>query len=295
VFVAGTSVSGLTSSDYATVAYNAATAAQLWASHYAGTGGDNSASAVAVSPDANMVIVTGSSQGNYSDYATVAYNAATGAQLWASRYDGPLGADGATSIAVSPAGDTVFVTGSTQVEDGYASEYATVAYTAATGKQLWASRYHGRGRRHAAASAVAVGPGGHTVYVTGSSGGFSTRLDYATVAFNAATGAQRWARQYAGPAVGVGAISVAAGPGGRTVYVTGYSTGVTSGADYATIAYNAATGARRWVSRYNWPGNRADQAYSLAVSPAGGMVFVTGSSFGGAGLGSDFATIAYKG
>jgi hypothetical protein len=328
------------------VAYAAATGAQLWASRYAGTGGFNAASAVAVSPDGNTVFVTGGSDGTGSaDDATVAYDAATGAQLWVSRFSGPLSSDFASSIAVSRAGGTVFVTGFTHDPDGeywyatvaynaatgaqlWASTYnaarsfassvavgpgghavyvtgtsgygtsdqdaVTVAYNAATGVQLWASRFHGPGRRHSAASAVAVSPGGRTVYITGASGGITTRADYLTVAYNAATGARRWARRYAGPAPRAFATSVAAGPGGRTVYVTGTSTGVTSGRDYATIAYNAATGARRWARRYNGPANRGDFAYAVAVSPGGRTVYVTGASFGGASSGNDYATIAYN-
>ena len=46
----------------------------------------------------------------------------------------------------------------------------------------------------------------------------------------------------------------------------------TSGNAFATVAYNAATGARRWVRRY--PG----AAISLAVSPVTGTVFVTGGT-----------------
>ena len=63
--------------------------------------------------------------------------AVPGAQLWAS--SGPAGDPGATSVAASPADGTVFVTGLSP-GSGHL-DYATVAYDAATGAQLWVSRY----------------------------------------------------------------------------------------------------------------------------------------------------------
>jgi DNA-binding beta-propeller fold protein YncE len=87
---------------------------QLWASRYNGPGsGIDEASSVAVSPAGGAVFVTGRSNGATSglDYATVAYNSVTGARLWASRYSGPCRQSGASSLAVSPGGAKVFVTG----------------------------------------------------------------------------------------------------------------------------------------------------------------------------------------
>src|SRR5256885_10347870 len=74
----------------------------------------DAATALRVSPDGSTVFVTGSSGASSyeNDYATVAYNATTGAQLWVERYNGPSGLDDqATALAVSPSGSTVFVTG----------------------------------------------------------------------------------------------------------------------------------------------------------------------------------------
>ena len=63
-------------------------------------------------------------------------------------------------------------------------------------------------------------------------------------------------------------------PDGKTVYVTGYRV------HYVTVAYSAATGARRWLARYAGPGNRNDEARSIAISPDGKTVYVTGRSNG---------------
>ena len=50
--------------------------------------------------------------------------------------------------------------------------------------------------------------------------------------------------------------------------------------NYATVAYNAATGARLWAKRGNGPGNGLDIPTSVAVSPGGSTLYVTGSSRG---------------
>ena len=198
-------------------------------------------------------------------------------------------------MAVSPGGATVFVTGTSR---GATSglDYATVAYNAATGARRWASRYNAPANRDDPASSVAVSPGGATVFVTGTSRGATSGLDYATVAYDAATGARRWVSRYNGPRnADDGAVSVAASPGGRSVFVTGTSKAATR--DYATLAYNAATGAPRWARRYNGPARGADVASSLAVSPGGSAVFVTGYSFGGTSGGTsvqDYATVGYN-
>ncbi len=302
VFVTGTSATPTSGARYATVAYNAATGAQLWVSLYGTVNRYNSPASLAVSPNGGRVFVTGRSEGftfrGDVDYATVAYNAATGAQLWAKRYNGPGNRyDAATSLAVGRNGGTVYVTGvSDRTTDIFGSfDYATIAYNAATGARLWVSRYNGPGNNADVANSVAVSPSGRTVFVTGGSTGRTSGADYATVAYRAATGAQLWVSRYNGPGNrDDGAMALAVGSGGRTVFVTGESTGRTSGTDYATIAYNATTGARLWVSRYNGPGNGPDSASAIVASPCGRGVFVTGDSQGRTS-GTDYATIAYHG
>ena len=88
----------------------------------------------------------------------------------------------------------------------------------------------------------------------------------------ASPGAQLWVKRYNGSNSTDDAVSVAVSLDGKAVFVTGSSTGTTSFEDYATVGYNAATGAQLWVSRYNGPDNGEDEASSVAVSPDGKTV-----------------------
>jgi WD40 repeat protein len=138
-----------------------------------------------------------------------------------------------------------------------------------------------------------VSPGGRRVFVTGTSQGRNSGADYATVAYDAATGKQLWVRRYNGRANRNDfAGSMAVSPDGHRVFVTGSSRGRSSGYDYATVAYAAGTGALLWVKRYNGHASRDDNASSVAVSPDGHRILVTGTSLGRTSH-HDFATVAY--
>ena len=299
VFVTGHRLNTAGRTDYATVAYRAATGARVWAVRYNGPAGrEDSAVAVAVSPHGTTVFVTGSSQsaGLAHDYATVAYRAATGARLWAKRYNtAGNGDDQATALAVSPNGQLIFVTGET-FRRGAGTDYLTVAYRAATGKLQWHARYNGSGNGTDSASSVIVTPDTKTVLVTGSSyGGPKAGSDWATIAYRAATGTQRWIRRYNGPGNGYdAATSLTVGPGGTRVYVTGSSTGKTSGEDCTTVAYQTATGALVWAKRYTGPANGTDVGNSIATSPDGRKVFITGLVSSKATSDGDYLTIGYR-
>ena len=244
---------------------------QLWVKLYDNRG-NGGALSVTVSPNGSTVFVTGytTTASGTEDDTTVAYNSVNGAQRWAKSYGGPGGTDRALSVAVSPNGKAVFVTGySFGARSGV--DYATIAYNAATGAQLWVRRYDdGLGAdSDSEAAEVAVSPNGSTVFVTGTSLSTTAGNDYATIAYNAATGAQRWAARYDGVGGGNYAHALAVSPNGKTVVVTGASIGTNNSYDYATVAYNAVTGARRWAGGTTAPAAAESAAGRIRWRSAG--------------------------
>ena len=260
---------------------------RLWTKTLQGPGGGaDSTSDMAVSPDGSTVFVTGTSYvslADLGDYLTVAYNAVTGVTRWVARFNGSAtGDDNANALAVSPDGATLFVTGT--VADAAGSDYVTIAYDVGTGNKRWIARYRGTGAYNFG-YAIAVSPDGSRVFVSGEASGGQN-----TVAYDAATGTQLWPPPGDKRASGGSVVyALAVSPDSSTVFATGFATGA-SFDDYQTVGYDAATGAVKWLSRYNGPGNSVDDALAIGVSPDGTKVFVTGSSWN---VSRDFATVAY--
>jgi hypothetical protein len=167
-------------------------------------------------------------------YWTIAYNARTGAKRWSARYSG-LGDSGATSVAASPDGSSVFVTGSTQ-KGNLLARIDTVAYSAATGARLWVARYRNGSSTRVLA---ALAPSASTLVVTGVRAVNGNPGQYVTLAYDMATGAARWTAIYQGPNTGASVpFAIAASPDGSRVFVTGQSADATAFTDdYATVAY----------------------------------------------------------
>lgn len=297
-------VTGDAAGDIRTVAYRAETGEKLWTSTYEGPTGNGGRPRM-VRASASTVFVAGYGQGTGTgdDHVVLAYDAETGDERWAARYDRAGGSDWAYGLALSPDGARAFVTGF-----GYTSathmDVVAAAYDGATGARVWTQTYDGPpGGNIDVGRSIVVSPDGGRVVVAGYGFGCSSSYDFVTLTYDAATGTPQWTARYNGVNGNNSddAQGLAIAPDGATVYVTGESPGgydafVTSTQyDAITVAYDAATGAERWTARYDGPEHFQDAGFAIAPSPDGRRVFVAGerwhSSTPGVG---DYLVLAYE-
>ncbi len=136
----------------------------------------------------------------------------------------------------------------------------------------WVARFNGPANGPDQAAAIAADSAGN-LYVTGSSTGSGSGIDFLTIKYNPA-GETLWVSRLSSlgnAADRARAVSHASYP---AVYVTGYATfgGET---DFWTARYNAVTGETSWTRRYGGSGN--DRAVAIAADGYGN-VFVAGTA-----------------
>ena len=189
--------------DFITVAYGTDSGAELWVTRYDGTGqGCDEAFAVSVTPNGRRVIVVaGTSDGTSGlpQYAVIAYRAASGATVWATRDGGPTLRRSVAAMAMDRFGRRVFVTGSESSSDWSANRYRTVSFSVSSGAKLWSKALNGD--TVATVHAIAMSADGAYVFATGSMDtvGAPHSQGYATVAYRAGTGQRVASARYLGP------------------------------------------------------------------------------------------------
>lgn len=193
--------------DYLAVAYQAhdsqspsGDGRRLWVQRLGAGPRSDAPTSLDVAPDGSRLYLTGFRGGSDASpgYVTAAYEAVTGERIWVSGY-----ADGTVrwpSLAASPRGDKVFVTGGPR----------TVAYDAAVGEQVWEVVSN-----DGQLASVAVSPDGNRVYASGSRliSGAAERLPV-SLAYDAATGQQAWVAIYQRLFATGLSVVVEVGPGG---------------------------------------------------------------------------------
>jgi len=168
---------------------------------------------------------------------------------------------------------------------------ATAGGTTATASRgirhpLWAATFHGPPGGKSQALAEAVSPDGARLFVTGSLGitAISPSKRWATISYGTAAGRRHWLQYYQGTDTSsdstAAPVAVAVSPDGSTVFVTGYVTNTGGVRAEATVAYDTATGARRWVAQHIPVVRQTGVSpVAVAVSPDGSRVFVLSNDY----------------
>ena len=220
--------------DFITVAYGTDSGAQLWVTRYDGVGqGSDEAFAVSVTPNGRRVIVAGTSDGTSGlpQYAVIAYRAASGATVWATRDGGPTLRRSVAAMAMDRSGRRVFVTGSESSSDWSANRYRTVSFSVSSGAKVWSKALNGD--TVATAHAIAMSADDAYVFVTGSTDtvGAPYSQGYATAAYRAGNGQRVASAWYLGPNGYAEAEAIGVSSSGG-IFVTGRGGGA-----FATVAY----------------------------------------------------------
>jgi hypothetical protein len=264
---------------------------EVWVHHYSGTGNQNDATAIAMSPD-STVVVTGFSVGSdfSRDIYTIKVRRGDGGEVWARRWTGATGArDEAWAVAVDDSGNA-FVAGKTYTP-ATDTDYVVIKYKGNDGTELWAKTYHNLGV-DAGWAVVADQRGG--CFVTGHSNAAAgnTNQDYLTIHYDAA-GSRRWVSRFNGTGGHDYPMAMMLGDSGY-LYLTGYSWGgAVPQYDYLTVKLDTLDGDTIWTRRYDGTAiaPKADYAYAITQDDSQ-YVYVTGRA-GEQGTWYDATTIKY--
>ena len=291
--VTGISETAASGKDILTVAYDVA-GNELWAATRGGPG-DQEAWMIAADASGNVFVAGTPSSGLPNSSLLIVSYDSTGLERWAVTVpDGVGESSTATDMAVATDGNVV-VTGrhySAVLNDVHA---LTLKVSGATGAEIWTRiRTPAPGRRDSI-TGVATGASGSS-FVIGSSAAEYLSDDVLAIAYDS-SGNELWARdEPAVPADDVpgslpdnrGRRAIATGYDGR-VYLTGTSfDGRTL--DYMTVAFDA-WGNKIWEARRSNPNDFQAYPSAIAVNPANGNVYVTGTTRSSGG--NDYLTVAY--
>ncbi|MGQ0537059.1 MAG: outer membrane protein assembly factor BamB family protein [Methanobacteriota archaeon] len=204
---------------------------------------------------------------------------------WEDLYNGSVSKiDRYKAVTTSPDGTVVYAVGESDDNVNSPTNGTAAAFDAATGAVLW--------RVKPAATAifedVAASPDGSSLYLTG-----TASADYYTEARDASDGSLLWSAFFDQSDRSDVGHHVAVTPDGATVIVSGssFNTSGTDSWDYGVVSYDAATGAERWFTSYNYNQNAEEEA-GLSLSPSGLVAYVTGRSYNTSMTGYEVGTIA---
>jgi outer membrane protein assembly factor BamB len=229
----------------------------------------------AVSCEGSVNPSSGMSRSLHTSVAPESAASSSSSVVWSAQYGPATASEGVSSLAVSPNGSTVYVTGPRR--DDHGTNFAIIAYDALDGHTKWVRRFDGG--RQDNPTAVAVGPDGERVYVTGWSAGGGAAPDDHTLAYDAATGELLWKSHIVGP---FSPCCLEADPAQDRLYLSGSE--MPQGFEvnpvvYRTAAIDGTTGEMLWSTEFSHDGDvELAHSQSTDVSAEGDRLFVAAYS-----------------
>lgn len=206
------------------------------------------------------------------DYILIKYSN-DGTEQWIQRYDTPEHYDETLmSMTVDNSGNVYL--------SGYTNPYnkavrSLIVKFNSSGDLQWATRITNTAGTLGNASFAIVVDNSENVYVTGSSYVNDNSLQYLTCKINP-QGVIQWSQSYYGEFGGVNRAWAITLDAASNVYVTGYSAGLNTQRDIATIKYSS-NGVQQWLARYSGANQSITEAFSI-VKDNSGFIYVSGFS-----------------
>ncbi len=222
--------------DYTTICY-LPDGTELWVVNYNGPGNGTDQPVDITNDSQQNQYITGYVTGSDGtlDFGTIMQNH-FGTRLWEATYNGSAsGADSAVSVAIDPNGN-IYVTGKSMEIHGLIAKEAitTISYTS-QGQQRWIQHFFGQDEMGAVPSTVKVDRFGG-VYVSGRQTHPQQNSNFVILKYDT-SGVMQWIAAYDGPAHLDDEILNMFIDQNANIFVTGYSKGIATSHDIATIHY----------------------------------------------------------
>ena len=201
------------------------------------------------------------------DYGIVKYNS-SGVIEWTTHYN-----NGFTTPYINATAFTADNRGNLFLSGSASNNIINFHYNA-NGEEQWTGCFAGDENNHGYSTAIATDAIGN-LYVAGNYRFSKRKPDCILIKYDS-YGLEQWVATHNGSADSYDAVSAIAIDFDGYIYITGYSTNLTTGRDYVTIKYSQ-DGIREWIVFYDFDGNSNDCAYDIAISQSNN-VFITGNA-----------------
>ncbi|MBI2078063.1 MAG: PQQ-binding-like beta-propeller repeat protein [Euryarchaeota archaeon] len=152
--------------DWGTIAYDAATGTVLWTTRFGIGSFFAQPDTLAVAPDDSRLYVGGGLAWG-GDTTVIAYDTATGTQLWRSDYSRPGGGIEFNTELLATADGLRLLAVGTHVNTGSAHDYTTMALNGTNGAREWVAHFNASVRDDDIAYRALLGPDESSIYVAG--------------------------------------------------------------------------------------------------------------------------------